>query len=600
MISCGKHHLLAYLVSRQCPVRRAFGIMNGESANGVVGHPSSSLTPPPSSDLFTKQGEGSSVQHRYRSARELPFELAQHVQNYCEEALFTRAFEHLLSTTANSISSTNLLLPAIIPPSNQITLAATVAVHPMFTSRTTSSEKHSQANAALRLLRLILKVVGPVNLRCTDCFKFRRYDDRFYTREDEDSKDDLGRLNTRYASSDSIYSRVDDFWSIVGWAFNCACLSDMYTVRWEYWKLWLSYMVDLLETDWQLRSETQSCEESLIWQYIELASGGHGRARRILRAIFADGSTKSLNEFREVFNNELKPPRTEDTDIRKRKVDVNVDNEIFGDYLENDDSDFSDPEPHNFRSSKRQRARTPSTRRTTPRTSSGTLRSDYEADTIANPSEAISTLGPTDCIRLRLRLMQLLSHISGHPTLLSTSPTTFPDLADLYTLFVEFIRPLPLPVFSDFISPGTQTEVLSKDAHISLCEVILQRMLESAAPIGEENYLTERKMREDYFPWAAGKNTVEAQAKVALLLEALVRRCANSGMWNGLSSDEKQALWTAVEVGIERREAVAMQALENKKGRRGGRKGVGDAEEEAWKWLRESAARMRMVVRSLK
>ena len=557
----------------------------------------SSLSPPPSSDLLGKEISTTPPIRQYRPSRELPFELAQHVQSYCEEALFTRAFEHLISVITNSISSMNASLPVFVPPAAYLTLAASIAVHPSFTTRSTGLERHIEANATLRLLYLLLDVVGPVNMRCTEAFRFRKYDHRV-TEDNEEDNNDVDRLNTRYASSDSMFSRADDFWAIVGWAFNCACLRDTYAARWTHWQLWLSYMLDVLETDWLIHEEAQSSEETLIWQYIELASGGHGRARRIIRAIFADGSTRALNEFREVFKNELKAPQKEEAVLKKREVKVNVDAEVYGDYLEND-SDLSDSEPQNLRASKRQRTRSPSTRRTTPRSSSGTLRSDYEDDAEMVASAATTSLGPVNCMQLRMRLLRLLLHISGHPTLLSTSPTTFPDLEELYTLLVEFVRPLPLQIFSQFILPKTPTDILSTNINTSLCELLLQRMLDSGAQSTQESRLTERILRKDYLPYAATKNSIEAQAKVGLLLEALLRRSAAAGMYNEVSQERKTRLEKAVEVGIERRRSKAQEGLERRKGRKKGSGALAAADGMAWKLFWDSAERMRVVVNSL-
>lgn len=102
----------------------------------------------------------------------------------------------------------------------------------------------------------------------------------------------------------------------------------------------------MLETDWQMRDQEDSTEESLIWHYLELAAGGHARERRILRAIFADGTTRLTNEFRPIFANELKEPVTDNSKegggVKKREVDVNIEQEVFGDYLMQDPSDGSD------------------------------------------------------------------------------------------------------------------------------------------------------------------------------------------------------------------------------------------------------------------
>lgn len=290
-------------------------------------------------------------------AKDLPFELAQHVQTYYEESLFTQAYTFLLSITGNSISPTNRIAPVTVPAPPHLALAATVSVHPIFTTRTTSREKWEQANLAARLLRLVYQTVGPVNGNLLAAFSFPRYDSRSTRRahfEDEEHDYDRVRntdslaqgLNTAYAGSQSLWTRADDFWHVVGWAFNCACLSGIHTQRWRRYQVLLEYLLDVLETDWQMRDQEDSTEESLIWHYLELAAGGHARERRILRAIFADGTTRLTNEFRPIFANELKEPVTDNSKegggVKKREVDVNIEQEVFGDYLMQDPSDGSD------------------------------------------------------------------------------------------------------------------------------------------------------------------------------------------------------------------------------------------------------------------
>ena len=154
-----------------------------------------------------------------------------------------------------------------------------------------------------------------------------------------------------------------------------------------------------------------------------------------MRAIFADGSTRPLNEFREVFHNELRPAKDTTTQHKQRTVDVNIDKDEFGDYLAARSSSDSTSDRDDTRPSKRARTRTPS-RRATPRSSNESMRSAYEDDN--SSTNASSTLGPPSALRLRMRLLQLLSAVSGHDDLIRT---TFTDTDELYTLFVEFIKP---------------------------------------------------------------------------------------------------------------------------------------------------------------
>ena len=611
---------------------------------------SSPLSSPPLDCSFTGQTAGPDIDRKYRTSRDLPFELAQHVQTYYEESLFTQAYTFLLSITGNSISPINRAAPVTIPSAPHLALAATVSVHPTFTTRTTSREKWEQANLAVRLLRLVQQTVGPVNGNVLGAFSFQKNDSRSSRRthfeDDEDeyqgtrNTDPLSSdLNTSYAGFQSVWTRADDFWHLVGWAFNCACLPGVHGKRWRRYQVLLEHILDVLETDWELREQSNSTEESLIWHYIELAAGGHARERRILRAIFADGSTRSTNEFRPIFAHELKEPLTENPKdgggIKKREVDVDFEHDVFGDYLMQDDSDASDDGDSWARGpgrppSKRTRTRTPSSRRLTPRASAGSLRSDYDAGDDVLSSAKLATqkssptagdLGDHASLDLRLRLLSLLTHISSHPTLTATSPTTFPDPEGLFTLLVEFIKPLPLPIFTHFVlpTPTTSSPLLTLQTSMTLSELLLQRLLEPSAPsIRSHVLLSQHKLETEYLPFAAARNTADANARVSVLLESLTRCLV--AVDAGTLSAADGALARAVQTGVVRRlgrvadvdfhadvggaAAVAGAGVKKKKKattnkvKAGGVGGGGDsANDEAWACLVESGARIADVVR---
>jgi hypothetical protein len=107
----------------------------------------------------------------YHPARALPFELNNHITIYFEETLYTQAFallQSLVSSAAHAESSD----ATFVPSPTQLALASTLTVHPALTTRTTSKEKWSQADSALRLLRLVSKIAGPVNADFRHAFKF--------------------------------------------------------------------------------------------------------------------------------------------------------------------------------------------------------------------------------------------------------------------------------------------------------------------------------------------------------------------------------------------------------------------------------------------
>jgi hypothetical protein len=545
--------------------------------------PSQPEPPPP------RQPTGSSKVHQYRPPRALPFELSQHVLIYFEETLYTQAFNLLLSLLSSSSASRDTATPAFVPSPIYLSFAATLAVHPTLTTRTTSREKHEQSNAAFRLLRLTNKIVGPVGADIRAAFAFKRFDiksSRLGGRRGDGDGEDTGsptreeKIDTPFSRSESLWSRAEDFWQVVGWAFNCSCLqsTSTYAQRWERWSLWSEYMLQILEDDWEVRYAAEECEKSLIWQYIDTASGGYGKHRRILRAIFADGSEKATNEFREVFKNELKEPTKDSEKVKKREVDVNVEQEIYGDYMGKDDDDFSDEEvlPNPV---KRTRTRDPSTRRVTPRNSTASLRGEYENGESDGSGGRAALLGGAESLSLRLRLLHLLANVAGQ------LPGHFMEAEELYTLFVEFIKPLPLATFQLIVLPSIFS-AFSGNAHVTLCELLLQRMLESTAPnTRDERYLTQRKMEKFYLPYAANKMTRVDNAKVSLLLESMLRYVSLAG-----SLQPKQALREALEAGI---------AARNEKAANGPQKGNKNDDGVAWAWLTESGERMRDIVNRL-
>lgn len=513
----------------------------------------------------------------------------------------------------------------MIPSPPHLSLAATISVHPLFTTRTTSRDKWNQANSALQLLTIILKTAGPANADFATAFTFRKYDSRPPQDRTPEQVPVRKKLtfdpepDTQYAQDDSLWSQADDFWNLIGWAFNCACLPGaIYAQRWNAYSQLLSFLLDVLESDWSLRDQNHVPEESLLWQYIELGGGNH---RRILRAIFANGAPPSTNEFRPIFDNETKGPISHDLASQKRKGDVNIDQEIYGDYLMQDESDGSPDEANDRggdlprasrgpgRPSKRIRTRTPSSRRLTPRNSSGSLRSQH-----ANGDDAItsgakshttpSTLGDSLCLSLRIRLLAMLTYISSHPTLTATSPTTFPDLEDLLTLFVEFIKPLPLPVFAYFVLPQPVPHADSRNLHLqpilhlTLLEALLQRTLEPSAPSIRSNALiSTRKLETEYLPFAAAKNSVDANARVSILLEGLMRRMVQMGIVDVAAG--AQGLTAAVDEGVQRRLGRVKDAPRGAKSGQGAKANDVASGDEAWSWLTDSGLRLQMAVRDL-
>jgi hypothetical protein len=439
---------------------------------------------------------------------------------------------------------------------------------------------------------VVSQVVGPVNADFKSALQFLRYGygntrnsaGHVLRNHDGGGSTQNGRrlddtkIESPYAQGEGLYSNAEDFWHVVGWAFNC---SKLHPKRWDRWVLWLEWMVSVLQDDWRTGDDKGDPKASLIWSYIKHASGGHGRNRRILRAVFASGSIKDVNEFREVFRNELKEPKREDDRIKKREVDVDVEAEVYGDYMAKDDDEPSDEEADGGRFRKMIRTRDPSLRRMTPKASASSLNSAYdEGEEVTDDGAAV--LGGLNSLKLRMMLLQLLSDVS------IKLPNDFETGNELYTMYVEFVRPLPLATFQAFVSPTAVPEMFSADAQTTLCEFLLTRsLLEAAAPDTAEPYLRQSKMEECYLPFAATSSSVMDNAKVSLCLESLLRHLFLAGKLT-----TRPALESAIQDGIQRRCEKASDGVKKSASAR-------RREESAWAWLLESGERLSDILRSI-
>ncbi|KAJ5082785.1 hypothetical protein N7532_011828 [Penicillium argentinense] len=593
----------------------------------------------------------------YRKPKYLRFELGQHIGIFFEEKLYTQALNLLFNTLASgSYASPDCIIP--LPP--HLAIAVTFLVHPTTTTRATSSEEQHAAHVALRLLRLLGTLVSPREAKLNTAFAFTH--DQF-TRSGRRIHDEDGfnnprtgenrSLGVKIGEEESLWSRAEDFWHAVGWSFNCSML---HPERWERWQIWLEYMCDVLLDDWDEREfifkqrqaeskvvsqettplapkketvsqkernkaarekryeDTAILRESLLFQYIS-AGEGYGKHRRIMRAVFADGSSHSVNEFRQIFPKELKPAKSDrkPEKAKKRERDVNIDQEEYGDYLAQDDTDdgattgAEQDKPPGLGSRRSKRTRRGTRKAKDP---SGNESVDGTAGpgiALAQHDVGVSPMGALDSLDLRKRLMFLLSRVSQQ------IPEEFLSILDLYHLFVEQIRHLPLPTFQAFISPyilpglaqnlrkdpgsdenqtpceeQTWREVQGSDAEATtLCELLLFSMLESAAPQTGEEYLDQNKLEKCFLPFAAANASVVDNAKISILLEALLVLLAGSG---GLVL--RPSLQEAVQVGIKHRVDRGFEEI-----RRGQAKKQKEPLE--WSWLIESGHRLLLLLEVL-
>ena len=614
---------------------------------------SSPLSSPPLSDPAASFNATSNSHIHYRPAKPLPFELNQHVQIYIEENLYSQALGFLTNLLSSNAAASDPSAPALTPGSNHLALFSTVAIHPNFTSRTNAKDKWETANTALRLVRLTAAIVGSVNARLSYALAFTKYSTSRAARhrptgsgtngstDREDDGADSDMIRSPYATTESLWRRAEDFWHVVGWAVNCSCLGheqeNMYMTRWHWWQAWIEVLLDILEADFDINLASQSSKASMIATYVTQAPGGHGSLRRIFRAIFADGSQKSLNEFPEVFSKELRAPKDDRMKIKKREVDVRVDEEVYGDYLSGGDDEVSDEDDRDpagetgtawSREKATLRRLRTSSRRVTPKNSSSNLRAKNDVDRLeARPF----SLGSSASISTRLRLLSLLSQLSqcsspvDHSTTATTrtKPVHIIDPHDIESLLAEFIRPLPLNIFRSFVLPVTPLPTVDNTHSLTplsliLPKTLLTHLLESSAPAthqhhynndldalqispGNSYYMSLQTLLYAYLPYAAASGTTPDNAKVSLCLELLLRQSLSSHPFSPPSSAKhsshdqakiidpddydanddgemlKARLVSAVVTGIERRVSASVTADEERGiARKGGRKRKGD------------------------
>ncbi|KAK5164862.1 uncharacterized protein LTR77_009526 [Saxophila tyrrhenica] len=545
-----------------------------------------SSTPPTSSFPQAKQRD---VQ--YRKARPLPTTLLDSCTIWFEELLLSQAFALLTSALT---SGTGTEVEAFIPPPQHLALAATLVVHSNLTTRTTSEDKHAAADEALRYLRHANSLLGPQEAGLDKAFKFsegstptRGKRSRARVSDIGDELDDQpGLLNFSYTEKESLWSSAEDFWGVVGWAFNC---SVAHAHRWARWKLWLELMIDVLQDDfenrlreaekvWAATQSTAAIEEtlrdSMLAQYLRPLGEGRNNKRRLMRAILADGRQKSLAEFGEVWKNETKPPKQKKDNRTAKRRRLDLENGEYGDY-------FDDSEDESFTSSvRRSRSGTAPATAQQNRAASG---DDSEAEDVlstaskATTSFTTTTLGAPSSLHLRQRLLSLLTMFS------TKNPSAFLDTEDLFDLFTEFLRPLPLPIFQTFVLPAKPW--LGPNSHASLCQMLLRPLLSTTAPAYNKNALTQSEFEAYYAPYAANSSGVGDNAKVGLLVEGLLRL-----LWGSGSLEVSPALKEAVEEGIAARREKAVWD---------GRKKVGGkvkADAEAVRVLACSADRMLAVL----
>ena len=412
----------------------------------------------------------------------------------------------------------------------------------------------------------MLNHTGPLQGNLGDAFSFigqgvsiRRGGKGRRTTTDEGEllvEKDFEGIKSDLANAGSLWERAENFWHVVGWSFNCSVLHKR---RWERWSVWLAYMIDVLQSDWDAR-ERMTGEDakgnSLLIKYMETGRAVAGRERKVVRAVFADGRTKSVAEFGEIWKNETKELK-KDVDVKKVEAKIDIEADNYGDYMEDEnEADLEDS------ASESSTAPPPGAKH-------------HQTDAIPNIADS---LGGTESVILRARLLSLLSKVSA------STPEAFTSLSTLYEVYSEHIRSLPMPAFFLFMSSPTLRYFVPAAAS-TLTQYILRSMIAASAPLPPSDTLSQDILEMSYLPFSANTNGIVDNTKVSICVETLLR-LLDTHPDIGLSWCPE--LHEAAETGIKARFVKA-----KKKQTKRGSNGDGGCD---GMWLAASAERIRSVI----
>jgi len=345
-------------------------------------------------------------------------------------------------------------------------------------------------------------------------------------------------------------------------------------------------MLDVIETDWNdvLNIHNDECMEEkpvdteamgekfqnrILIQYLSEGARSSTALRRIVKSIFADGSVEALKAYPEVFKDETREANAKTGTKRKREVKLNLDEDDYGDYLQNEDDEDNTPAP-----------------------SQSEVSSSSTTEDSSNAQSATSIAEDPEAVTIRLRLLAFVSSTSGNHYFTNkrqlslasfTAPSLFVPIRELYKYYVEAIKPLPLPAFALFLSPSAMPH-LPLVALSSITQAHLSQLLPWSAPRPDDDVLTQMNLEHCFLPFAANTSSVEDNAKVSLLVETLFRLLATHG-----GIEYTAELMAAVEKGIKAREKKCTGTRRKKSG--------GSKDDEDMYWLNASAERMRLLLR---
>ncbi|KAF2689835.1 hypothetical protein K458DRAFT_439015 [Lentithecium fluviatile CBS 122367] len=477
-----------------------------------------------------------------RPTKELSWELASHSKAYLEAEQYAQGYNflHSLLGAGNSISNPAKPYVGFLAPAVQLALASTLIVYPHITTKTRSADAIKGSDAALRYLRCVQQTLdGPAYRTIRRAFSFtdnrrgRRDPKRDPPSPSQTSGSDVEHLSGLVANAQSIFCRGEDFWHVVGWAFNC---SVTHKKRWARWKLWLEVMLDFLEADWDgcMRDGREDSakrdsilQESLIWQYInhhDLTKSA--LKRRITRAVLAAGDAHSRTHYHEVWQNEtaeLMP-----IDEKKKPVgNVDFDTGEVGDYDSEDEDVVMQDTPRR------------SKRRMPTKLSDGSP--DREDGSVTPGTDALGRLGGAEAVQLRQRFIALLALVA------QKFPAEFTDLEGFFDSLTEEVKTLPVTSFEVMMStsrmpPLSQVTLNANSFLPILCGKSTKRI---------HNVPSQADFEGEILILTGATQSFALNAKMSLIVEQLFFYMMDNDL---LEATER--LRIAVEHGIRERQSV--------------------------------------------
>ncbi|CAK7275335.1 hypothetical protein SEPCBS119000_006640, partial [Sporothrix epigloea] len=382
---------------------------------------------------------------------------------------------------------------------------------------------------------------------------------------DEDNDEDA--VSSRMATRDGVWMRGQSFWCVAAWALTCSVREPE---RWRCWKPWLTLLVDVLEAD--LVERLQGVEngggdgdlyDSLLFQYLsdDSGSGGSGSGstthlRHLMSVILADGSQAAL--AREIFPKETvvtSGARSATAGTHRPARALDLDNDKFGDYSDNDESAPSTPE------SSRSPSPSPLGRRGASK---------------AKGDEVGENPGFQESLPLRRRLFYLVALGAVY------FPAAFASTDALYRAAGQVLREADISVFAAFLAAPPPSSCLpipapallpADNIFAGLLRHILFTYLPASAPKpqtvdpgnADTTLPSSRVLERCFLPFAANTVLLGANVRMALALESLFRITWQPTALSEAplaASENEERLWspalqTAAEAGVQARRTRA-------------------------------------------